>query len=502
MSQINIPPPKADTAEEWSKYIALLHNNQANRERKRQSKEVVDYYNNKQRGYLESEFNYMYSDALSRQTKRKSTLNIFRPIIDSLAQVYNSRVERDIKGKKRVMTRIEQPLFSSMDKDMSKLEKHLEYEKSVLVGVEWNKKRKIIKYKSYSQYEFDVVIDNINTRNLMAVILSDYKDTSFETYKPDLENNRRTVVYTPTDTWEFLGTKLIRNSNHNLNFLPYVLVHAKDPGFEDYLDPDLELAKQNLEVNVMLSHLLNICATQAHGILHITLPAEQTIIGTDDSNSNIPDSNTLVELDNRLDIHDTGKAVIVDRFGGPDANQRPEIETIQYDADIEGVRTTIMSMISNIGRSYDVEIGQMDVSVTAQPQTATSIWVTENKRQNIIKEKKNLFIESEREIFTIAYRMFRLMFALDLPEELDSNLLNITYTSETTLLESAAIGDLISLKNNQLLSSRDIIERLFPLLGDQEITDKLSEIKELNQIEQIKTPNNENNGNNLLKTST
>jgi len=475
--QNNIPIPLGDTAQEWQKYITLLWQDQAEMDRKRKSKEVIDYYKNKQRGYLEQELKNIYSDTNSLRFKRKITCNLTKQLVDALAQVYATSVKRT-SGKKRLDALFREKLWANEDRIMSLSERMAQLERTTVVMSRWSDTKQHVVYSNYKQYEFSLVYDAIDEKQLLAVILSDYH--AFDKAK--------IIVYTHNNTYHFLGGKLTNQINHNLNILPFVVINIEDPGFEDYLEPDTELVNANLEMNVMISNLLNVVQTQAHGILVIKLGAENPELGSSDANPNISGGNELIEKDRRLDTHDVNKSVIKMYY---DAEGRePKAEALQFEADIEGIIKAIECVADYIGNGYNVEI-DLSVNTAGGEATATYVRITEDKRKAILKEREYIFRDAEKELFNIASQQLKL--AEPNTPETNPEDFTVEYIDQTSALEHAKIDDLLKLRN-QPISDVEIAKALYPSIDDAEAMEKVKRwIEQQNELNGLKQENTNEN---------
>lgn len=458
--QINIAVPSSDSAAEWLVYIKALWESKGNESRKAAAREVYDYYRNNQRGYLETELASIYSDPNSLKFKRKWTDNVTKRIVDSLAQVYSAKTKRSIAKKSKVTKKVESLMWGDKDRAMAEAERWTILERTTLVMSKYSNKTETIMYKNFHQFEFDVIQTGSDEKTLQAVILSDFKQL----------DSANVVVYTNNNTYRFWGGKLIEEINHNLGMLPFVLIHAEDPGFEDYLEPDIGLARSNLEVNIMDSNLLNVVQTQSHGILVMKLPAESAAPFASDADQNDGGGNNAAEGDIRLDIHDANKAVIQMHYG--DGGEEPKLETLQFGADIPGIIMAIDSVKNNLGKSYGVEIADTSLNATTGALTATSVWITEKRRRAIQKANEYIFAMAERELFEIAYKQLQ-MIDRSLPE-VDSKSFSVDYINQTSLLDDASIKDMLELKASGDITRVEVIQSLQPSLSEE---DSLAKIK-------------------------
>ena len=384
--QNKIVAPTENSAEEWARYVKGLWNDDDNSKRKAESKVVIDYYRSKQMSYLETELKKIFTDMRSYNRKRKWTQNYTKQIIDSLAQCYNSRVRREINGELdgEQQEDIKRLLFMGLNNAMSNVNKWLILERTALVFARWSEKKSRMVYKSYHQFQFDLIYDpDSDDKELLAVILSDYRS---------LEDSN-IFIYTKDKTFTFRGEHLVKQVDHNLGVLPFVVLYAEDPGFEDYLDPMIELSQANLELNIAQSNLLNVLQSQAHGTMVLTSLAEQDFSGIDDGDPNNPSSSGL-EGDRRIDLHDPDK--LVELTMSPDGD-KPELSTLQHEADFTGALDTIRFLANSLANSMGLDHGVFEVQVSTNP--ATVFHINEKRRQAIIGDYQSIFVDAERELF-------------------------------------------------------------------------------------------------------
>lgn len=475
--QVNIPAPTVDSPNEWAKYIKALWSDPNNSRRKDTAKEVVEYYEGKQREYLTAELRKFYSDSNSLAFKRKWTHNVTAQIIDALAQVYSMQVKRSLAGKnrKKATTAINNKIWTGLSRVMTAAEKQTQLERTSLLMSKWSERKHRIIYKTFHQYEFDLVwAPNTDERFLQAAILSDYAPLE----------DANIVVYTHNNTYRFKGTKLVEQINHNTGILPFVVLFSDDPGFQDYLEPDIELTKANLEVNMLQSNLLNIVQTQGHGILVIKIPSESPQPYTDDSNTNSSSADTI-EKDHRLDVHDPNKSVLAMHYN--DLGQEPKVEPVQFGADFEGIIASIECTLALLGKSYGVEIGDTELKVTAQPQTATSIWITEKKRKAILRENEVLFRDAEKELFAIAHAQARL-YDSSIPN-VNPEEFTIEYIDTASPLENASIDDLLKLEEKGVITVVQVLMALNPSMSEDDALDMAKKNIEIRiQLQEMAQP--------------
>jgi hypothetical protein len=463
--QINIAPPAQDTAADWLQYITALWNDMDNTNRKMASKKVVDYYKNKQRPYLEQALRKIYTDPHSYITKRKWTENITKQIIDALAQCYSCKVKRSVPPiGKRASKLLNDKVFQGINKRMRNANKWLVLEKTTLLYARWNSKYQRVDYRSYHQYEFDIVVDPDSAENeLLAVILSDFKPLE----------DANVIVYTPNNTYWFKGRDLKRHTPHNLGILPFVVLHAEDPGFEDYLEPDTHLINSNLEINVAISNLLNIHQNQAHAIPVVIMPAEIPVAGIDDSNPNtgiISDT----ETDRRLDINDVNKALVMHHGDGGEA---PDFKYVSPQVNFAGAIDTIRYVVNSLAQTYGVDNGIFNIDVSGNP--ATVFHVNEKRREAIVGDLQSVFIDAEKELFDKAYMLAR-MSDTAVPE-LNTQDFIVEFISDANIVNQLSSSDVAKLHELDLIDQIEVIRHHY---GDKSRAEAEAFIQEMIEAEQ------------------
>ena len=463
--QINIPNPANDSPSEWSKYILALWNDHENSVRKSESKRVVDYYRNKQRAYLDQALRSIYTDPTSLKSKRRWSQNVTKQIVDALAQCYSCKVKRDIpKVGKKASKLLNEKLFQGINKKMRQANKWLVVERTTLLFSRWSAKKQRIDYRTYHQFEFDIVVNQDSAdQDLQGVLLSDFgKELSDTTI----------VIYTHNNTYWFKGDKLQRVINHDLDILPFVILHAEDPGFDDYLDPDSQLADSNLEINLAISNLLNILQNQAHAVPVLTLPAEMPMAGIDDSNPNSGHP-TQVESDRRIDIHDPDKALVLPMG---DAGEVPDFKYVQPGSDFNGSIASIKYIQNSLAQTYGVDNGIFNIEVSGSP--ATVFHVNEKRREAIVGDLQEVFSDAEKELFDISYRLAS-MSDPSIPA-IDVKTFTIDFVSDASIVEQMQSGDVAKLHEQGLIDHVEVIRSHY---GDQSRTEAEAFITEMVETE-------------------
>lgn len=438
--QINIVPPINDTAEAWSAYIKELWESAENHNRKRDSKIAVDYYNNKQLPYLEKELRRIFTDPASYATKRKFTKNVTKQIIDALAQCYSCKVKRSVSGLgKKASKVLDEKVFQGLNKAMRNANKWLVLERTTLLYGRWNQKKERITYRSYHQFQFDLVYKPNSDRELMAVILSDYKPLK----------DARIWVYTENNTYLFFGDEVKSQLNHNNNVLPFTVLYAEDPGFNDYLDPDINLANSNLEINIAISNLLNMQHHQTHAVPVFVLPPEVPMAGVDDANPDLGVARQI-EGDRRIDINDLNKALVLTR--GEDGSDT-DFKYVSPSADFQGSIESIRFAINSLAQTYGVDNGIFDIDVSGNP--ATVFHVNEKRRQAIVGDLQSAFTDAEKDLFSSVYRLSQLS-STEIPS-LDVDRFLVEFISDASIVEQLSSGDVVNLYNAGLIDEVEVI---------------------------------------------
>lgn len=452
MVQISLAPPKQDTAADWSKYIRELWNDRENTARKEASKQVVDYYKNDQRKYLEQALRQIYTDPQDRADKRRWTQNITKQIVDALAQAYSCRVKRTVaKMGVRNAEVLDKKVFQGINKKMRNANKWLVLERTTLLFCRWSAKHSRINYRAYHQFEFDKVVDPGSAEGeLLGVILSDYKSLE--------ESN--IVIYTHTNTYWFKGVQLQKQVTHNLGVLPFVVLHAEDPGFEDYLMPDISLANANLEINLALSNLLNIHQKQAHAVPVITLPPEMPRPHVDDANPNAGDP-TQVENDQRLDIHGPGKALVLS-IG--DGNETPDFKFVSPNVNFSGAIETIRFVINSLSQTYGVDSGIFNIDVSGNP--ATIFHVNEKRREAIVGDLKEVFIDGEKELFERSYALAKMSDPVIPTADVEDFV--VEFISDASIIDQLKSTDVVNLRKEGVIDDIEVVRHHY---GDKSRTE-------------------------------
>lgn len=462
--QINVAPPSEDTTVAWINYIHALWDDPENTKRKEASKLVVDYYKNNQRRYLESELKRIYTDPHSYAMKRKWTQNITKQIIDALAQCYSCKVKRVVPNLgKRNSEALSQKVFTGINKKMRNANKWLVLERSTLLFARWNSTHSRVDYRSYHQFEFDVVTDPSNPDGeLMAVILSDFKPLK----------DANIVIYTPNRVYQFKGKELRSLNEHNLGVLPFVLLHAEDPGFEDYLDPDLQLANSNLEINVAISNLLNIHQNQAHAVPVLTVPAELPPAGIDDAN---PDYGIAYsqESDRRLDIDDPDKALVLQHGDG---GETPDFKYVTPQVNFDGAVSTIKYVVNSLAQTYGVDNGIFNIEVSGNP--ATVFHVNEKRREAIVGDLQSVFMDAEKSLFKAAYRLASQADS-SIPD-LDPETFFVEFVSDASIVNQLNSGDINALWKDGAIDQVELVRHHY---GDKSRAEAEAFIEEMLQAE-------------------
>jgi hypothetical protein len=457
-----------DNEKDWLAYIKVLAGDASNKERKKQSKVVYDYYNGNQRGYLYAEYIKIFTDAFSRESKRKWVHNITSQIVDARAIVYSHDIKRTLlsKNKKALLSQYNSILWGDhADSTMSEAEHLIEYDRQCLTYVRWDDKKQRVVYTNYHQWQYDLVFQE-DSDDLRAVIISDYgkehKDTNY-------------MIITQDTNYKFQGDILLNKIVHNLGFLPCRLLYAKDPGFERYLTPDVNLAQNNLELNLAYSNLLNILMCKAHGLTVITIPADSPIPREDDSNPNIPTGNTNIEQDSRLGLHDPNQILILRNGADGQASTIQNIGAqVQFDKAIE----TINFILSSMAESYGVKLGETKIYSGSQPQTATQIFITDKTKQKIMKVKEYLFREFEKEIFYVGQTLANKAIKMKISSIDD---LKIEYLPQSKLLTDINVDQVIKLAGGEKIYTR--VAAVATLHNGMSLEDAQVFIEEMDRID-------------------
>ena len=493
--QIRTAPPASNNAASWAEYIKEIWEDKDNIRRKRDSKLVVDYYRYKQRQDLEEALKKIYSPE-SFVMKRKWTHNYTKQIIDALAQCYNSRVTRELNKEglsDEEKDDVNALLFAGLNKAMANSNKWLLLERTTLMFARWSNKKQHMVYLSYNQYQFDLVFDpESDDKDLLAVILSDYRR---------LEEGCRITVYTKNKTFSFVGEELQYEKVHNIGVLPFVVMYAEDPSFEDYLEPLIELVNANLELNIAQSNMLNILQSQAHGLLVLKMPNEQNFQGIDDAN---PDDShpTDIEGDRRIDTHDPNK--VVELHYGLDGEE-PKLESIPHHADFTGALDTVRFLANSLANSMGLDHGVFEVQVSTNP--ATVFHINEKRRQAIIGDYQSIFVDAERELFEKALFLARKS-VMVLPDVQKRDFV-VEFSPERAMVDKMDSADVTNLRQLGLIDSIEAVKHHYGSLSrddakafikkmvedELEIRDDLEKLKPKQELteEKPKEPEKTNN---------
>jgi hypothetical protein len=470
--QILTPTPLLDTAASWAAYVKEITSDPANCKRKINSKVIFDYYNYQQRTYLDKALSDLFSDINSLRLKRRFAVNVTKQIADAISQAYNCTVKRSISmdnkslpltkrgvpvknSQDKIKSVIDDKIFHNLNQTMEQVNKWLFLDRTSLVKARWSSEKGRIIYNTYHQYEFDIVYTpNLEEEKILtAVILSDYgkpyKDTIY-------------MVYTSNNTYRFKGETLLEQIDHNLDILPFVAVHAEDPGFEDYLEPNTQLSDGNLEINLAFSNLLELSHKQAHGILVLKTPPEEMFPGTEEAGA--------IESDRRLDLHDTSQMLNLPIGAG---GEQPSLEYVIPQANFDGAITTIKTCLAALAQSYGAE-GNIRIDATATAAPATNFWLQEKERNKVVRHYRTILEEAEKELFAETTKLAAL-YTGSIPS-LDSGSLNIDYIDEKNVSNGNSIDEALKLYDKKVIDKIEVLREKYSTMSRAEAEEYLAEM--------------------------
>jgi len=244
------------------------------RQRKLMSKYVYDMYSgNRQLALLDSEMQRQFPETHSE--KPRQVENITKTIVDAISVVYKSPPDRRLsaseteeanlsdEAKKELQAEYDKITEeSNLDMSFQKLERYLNFDCSDLIQIMFVDGK--MKYKVWPQFLFDILKDDMG--RVIAVALSDFDETS----PSDIKN---WIVWTDSNYWKFdKDLMLVENPNNPDNEnpygeIPFVFATYEEPDQGNYCESDIILAQTNLNINLLLSDMIDLADFQVHGQL-------------------------------------------------------------------------------------------------------------------------------------------------------------------------------------------------------------------------------------------
>lgn len=426
---INIKPPNYDLAEDWIKYIALLYKDSYNTKRKEDSKRLHNYYNGKHRQELIDTIKSRHGHIDKHPLL---THNILRYSSNLLSTIYDGNIQRSIQNENNDLL---EDIYIK-NKMMTSVNQSLIFDRMSLIQVVVNINNKKIEYRRYKQFHFDLVKDIYG--DMMAYILSDAAD--------DFEK-RNWYVYTATNYYRIKNNKLVDNKPNSFGFLPFVLITSEELGFEDYLDPRIEIADNLLELNVIRSNNLYTHKLQAHAQPWFRKTIDSQVGESETEPGSTQNTGTFLPMHSP----ETGTVLYVDAFGN-----KEEIgflsPNVDFSQNIELERFYIDRVCEDIGLppgSFNFDFR------TANPKPALNSLIADKKIKELNSNYEQIFKDAEQELFKIAHEVAIKQLYMPL-NNIDPNTFNISFQARAVSLDYMEPEQMILLINKNIFTKAEI----------------------------------------------
>lgn len=295
-------------------------------------------------------------------------------------------------------------------------------------------------------------------KELTAVITSDYQD-DFEKIKWS--------VYTKNNKYSFLGDKLITQENHNLNFLPFVVVYEHKPDIDcDYIDPNYGYVEGNLQINLALSDMLNLLQKQSHGILTLVVPDDIAPPGepTSDQKNASPDQRGQLKT-GYDDI-----VVLQQNSLGHAADLKYVDQNPNFNEGINVIKTFLSLYASNAGLPSD----SLELSIQTGTSTATEVYLKENRTKQALQQQTAVLTDAEKELFDVNMRLLDIAGQRgSIPEGLISKDFHVEFIRQSTI-QNMTVQDVKTAYDSGVLDKAEYFRFLFPSFNREEALEQLA----------------------------
>ena len=465
---LTITPPEKDTKENWVEYIKKLGEFSDNKQRKADSYRLYKLYKgHSQREETKKALTSRIGNQVHQNKHPIWTQNVLRLGVKMLASTYDGVVERSIgEVEEGVFFDVQTKMWDSINTSMSTVSDLLVYERMALIQVV-NKSDKLI-YHTYNQYQYDLVYQN---DELVAVILSDYGVDHEKT---------NYFIYTSENTWHLFGDNLVSQEVNELNVLPFIVAYAEERGFHDYLEPMIEYADAQVELNCILSGNLYTHQLQSHAVLWERLTPDSAIGETVESpGGSLLDSD---QIGPQLALPSAAQATILYE---DEEGRKEEIGYLTPGinfGDILGVgREYILNFFENMGIPRDAI--SIDMSgATVKPATAG--YLAERKLHDLNSPYKSIFSAVEKELFNLSITVVNEANLFNV-NTVDSNNFSVSFSSQPRRLDTLEITDLISLKNEGIIDEAEVL-RILKGITRTEALNLLETMKLLTKPKEVK----------------
>jgi hypothetical protein len=339
-------------------------------------------------------------------------------------------------------------------------------ERTIVVQPYFSQKYKRINYNFFHQYQFDLVFDySTPDKELIAVITSDYKDDFDKT---------KWLVYTKNNKYTFTGSELVSQENHNLNFLPFVVVYEHKPDIDcDYIDPIYAYVEGNLQINLALSDMLNLLQKQAHGILTLTVPDDVAPPGEPAST---PGTEQRGPGDGRAVLRTGFDDVVVLQQNqmGHAADLKYVEQNPNFDPGINVIKTYLSLYASNAGLPSD----SLELSIQTSTSTATEVYLKENRTKQALQQQTAVLTEAEKELFDINIRLLDIAgIPTKLPKGTTSKDFHIEFVRQSAI-QNMTVADVNLAYQSGVLDKAEFFRFMFPSYTRQEALEQLAMMEE------------------------
>jgi hypothetical protein len=459
--QIRIPVPSINSANEWAQYLEDISKDEANVKRKSDSRILVDYYNGKQLPYLEDELSKIHTDPKTLQTVRKITTNVTKFVLDNIGTTYSGIVKRTLDIDSSTTSTM---FWEGLDEVLAMANRIISGERTLLVRADWSPLKQKVAYTLLHQYQFDLVYDpNSKDRQVLAVIVSDYKPRNFD--------KTRFFVYTNEKYYEFLGSKLV-NENEGVEFLPFCIIHSEPlPIDEDYLNPDMELVNANLQINVAISSLAHLLFRQSHGILHLKLPEDHAMPPADSSDQLGSTSGNAISAKPKPFIKLSPDYLLTTYMNAQ--GHSPDLSYVSQNPEFQGIIATIRFLLEGIATNRGLPPDTFGIG--AGSGTATEFWVKEKRLKGLQKQLEATFETAEKELFQVDIKISDSE-KVKLDAGINAAILDVQYIKDEPLIANLTTADLLSLQENGLIDRVEALRVLYPHLTREELENKIIEM--------------------------